>query len=47
MGATGGETATAPWRGCWRCQTMIDRLNRLFGDEWVHLNPDPNVVLSK
>jgi RHS repeat-associated protein len=45
MGATGGETATAPWRGCFRCQMMIDRLNGVFENEWVHLNPDPDVVL--
>ena len=45
MGATGGETATAPWRGCFRCQMMIDRLNGMFGESWKHLNPAADVVL--
>jgi len=44
MGAKGGSTATSR-AGCWRCQNIIKTLNGMFGNEWTHLNPDPNVVV--
>jgi RHS repeat-associated protein len=43
-GAKGGEIATATASGCWRCQSIINRVNRLLNEKWVHLNPDPKVV---
>jgi hypothetical protein len=43
-GITGGEMATnIP--GCWRCQTMINMLNSMFGTAWRHANPALNEVL--
>ena len=42
-GITGGEMATnIP--GCWRCQSMINMLNSMFGTTWRHLNPALEVL---
>ena len=44
MGATSGEVATSRL-GCDRCQNIIKTLNGITGDQWTHLNPDPNVII--